>query len=69
MPDRPPAMAAAAVRGCPDPRLVVRIEELECLARLSAQLGPESALYVVWCRSCGGPYHYPWRRIFAAQPV
>ncbi|MFG2415600.1 hypothetical protein [Streptomyces goshikiensis] len=69
VPDRPPAMAAAAVCGCTDPQLVVRIEEQEYLAMPSAQFGPVSALYVARCRSCGGPYQYPWGRVFAAQPV
>ncbi|MFE6840348.1 hypothetical protein ACFVFI_36680 [Streptomyces sp. NPDC057705] len=65
----PPVMAAAAVCGATDPQLVVRIEEQEYLAMPSAQFGPEPALCVALCRSRGGPYRYPWRRVLAVQPV
>ncbi len=66
-PERP--ALAAAVCGCTEPQLVVRIEDHEYLAMPSAQFGPVSALYVARCRSCGGPYHHPWRRVLVPQPV
>ncbi|MFD4243689.1 hypothetical protein ACFWP3_19135 [Streptomyces sp. NPDC058525] len=60
------APGPAGVCGCGDPRLTARIEEREYLAMPSAQFGPVSALYRAWCRSCGGAYNQPWRRVLGA---
>ncbi|MEV6676304.1 hypothetical protein AB0N09_05465 [Streptomyces erythrochromogenes] len=61
-----PAAAPGSVCGCADPQLTARIEEREYLVMPSSQFGPVSALYRAWCRSCGGSYNQPWRRILGS---
>ncbi|MFI1569145.1 DNA alkylation repair protein [Streptomyces sp. NPDC020490] len=48
---------------CPQPQLVAKISRAEYPAEPADELGPAAALYTAVCRSCGGPYNRPWRRV------
>ncbi|MGW7018393.1 competence protein CoiA family protein [Streptomyces decoyicus] len=53
---------------CPQPQLVAKISRAEYPAEPAEEMGPAAGLYTAVCRTCGGPYERPWRRVHAKGP-
>lgn len=53
---------------CPQPQLVAKISRAEYPAEPAEEMGPAAGLYTAVCRTCGGPYERPWRRVLAKGP-
>ncbi|MEV7282421.1 hypothetical protein [Streptomyces sp. NPDC093111] len=68
-PKRPKDQRTEVVRldfcACQAPDLVARIEGREFPARPSSTLGAGAALCFAQCRTCGGAYKLPWRRVIS----
>ncbi|MER6255235.1 hypothetical protein ABT224_28170 [Streptomyces sp. NPDC001584] len=48
---------------CLEPQLTALISGQEHLAEPCEQMTPAATVYTASCRTCGGPYDKPWRRI------
>lgn len=54
---------------CPQPQLVAKISHAEYPAEPAKEMGPAAALYTAVCRTCGGPYKLPWRRVLSGDSL
>ncbi|MFD5575353.1 hypothetical protein ACFWJA_46805, partial [Streptomyces cadmiisoli] len=57
------AGAAAGPCACLEPQLTAMISGQAHLAEPCERMTPAAAVYTASCRTCGGPYDKPWRRI------